>query len=180
MFSFSIPTNSYPFQWPLFPPIDLAVFQQESWFQKVPLISWKYTSLWHDSFWHIPVFLHLRLLLLWKMDPKSSLKTRKHGKSLLYPTGRLESPRDWGGGAFHLWNSNGLFSRLKWDWLTLRAWCKGSVCSGFPLKGKMLVFVLGQFIYLSDSLCLWHCFSTMELHPKVSPSGSGFSKLEYN
>lgn len=44
----------------------------------------------------------------------------------------------------------------------------------------MLVFVLGQFIYLTHSLSLWHCFSVVEMHPKASPSGIGFSKLECN
>lgn len=61
-------------------PVDLAVFQWESLFQKVLLISWKYTSLWHDSFWHIPVFLHLRLLLLRAEPPKALWSTGNYGK----------------------------------------------------------------------------------------------------
>lgn len=44
----------------------------------------------------------------------------------------------------------------------------------------MLVFVLGQFIYWTDPLSLLHCFLIVEMHPKPSPSGLGFSKSEYN
>lgn len=44
----------------------------------------------------------------------------------------------------------------------------------------MLVFVLGQFIYLTHPLSLWHCFPIVAMHPRASPSGIGFSKLESN
>lgn len=41
----------------------------------------------------------------------------------------------------------------------------------------MLVFVLGQFIYLTHSLSLWHYFSIVYAPKEASPSGIGFSKL---
>lgn len=155
------------------PPIDLAIFQQESLFQKVLLISWKYTSLWHDSFWHIPVFPHLRLFCSGRWTPKALSNTRSM-ESLPCWTGRLESSRDWGGGAFHLWNSSGLFNVFKWDWLTLGARVQRLICLFRLSPEREDVSICSEPVYLTDSFFLWHCFSLWKCIQRFPHQGQVF------
>lgn len=154
VFFFNIPTNSYPFQWPLFPLNRLGSFPAGEFISKDPTDFLKLQPA--CDMIHSDTLLSsrvLRVLSLWKMAPKDCLQSENMEKSP-WPNGQARG-LGVGGGASHPWDSSGLFNVFKWDRLTLRAQCKGSfVCSGFPLKGKMLVFVLGQFIYLTDSLSL--------------------------
>lgn len=90
--------------------------------------------------------------------PLKCSPAQETGAALLEQTGGLEGPR--------LERRGYLSLEFQWPFL-----CGGTdppsgegaealfVCSGFPLKGKMLVFVLGRFVYLTDSLSLALLFS---------------------
>ena len=171
MFFCNIPANSHPFQWPLSPPpIDMVVSQLESLLQKS---DWFPENTPAGDMIHSDPFLSCSIwgFLCSGRWALKALWSAGKVEGLLYQTGRAQ-----GIGAEML-SISGIpvaFLCVTVVWCTLGARCKGSfVCSGFPVKEEMLVFVWAS-LFIGPMLYLLASFFSCGNASKAFPIGAGF------